>query len=121
MYFLDPEKIKGKLAHIDSPENKRAFFKPGEAEFHTSSKVIEFERLLADILGQPDIKNSLTASVCAIEGCNYKIQQELIHTDPPELAKTLISGSRFVGEMLFPPIPNLIFTRDIGIAINNFI
>lgn len=121
MYFLDPEKIKGKLAHIDSPENKRAFFKPGEAGFHTSSKVIEFERLLADILGQPDIKNSLTASVCAIEGCNYKIQQELIHTDPPELAKTLISGSRFVGEMLFPPIPNLIFTRDIGIAINNFI
>ncbi len=121
MYFLDPEKIKGKLAEIDSPENERAFFNPGKAGFHASSKVIEFEKLLADILAQPDIKNSLTASVCAIEGCNYKIQQELIHTEPLELAKTLISGSRFVGEMLFPPIPNLIFTRDIGIAINNFI
>ena len=121
MYFLDPEKIKGKLNTIDAPENNRAFYKPGKQGFHSSSKVIEFEKLLAEILAQPDIKKTLTASVCALEGCNYKLQQELIDTDPAELAKTLISGSFMDGKMLFPPIPNLIFTRDIGIAINNFI
>lgn len=121
MYFLDPEKIKGKLRSIDSPENKRAFFNPGKPGFHASSKVIEFERLLTDILNQTDIKNTLTASVCALEGCNYKVQQELNNTEPAELAKTLISGSHLDNGMLFPPIPNLIFTRDVGIAINNFI
>ncbi|MGV3508370.1 MAG: arginine deiminase family protein [Sphingobacteriaceae bacterium] len=121
LYFLDPDKIKGKLNSIDAPENKRAFFKPEKADFHSSSKVIEFEKLLADILHQPDIKKSLTAAVCAITGCNYSLQEQLINTYPVELAKTFISGSYKDGEMLFAPIPNLIFTRDIGIAINNFI
>ncbi|MEJ6979284.1 arginine deiminase family protein [Pedobacter sp. P351] len=121
MYFLDPEKIKGKLEDIDLPENKREFFNPGKLGFHASAKVIEFERLLTDILSLDDIKNKLTASVCALEGCNYAVQQDLINTAPVELAKTLISGSHLDGGMLFPPIPNLIFTRDVGIAINNFI
>ncbi|MET0571127.1 MAG: amidinotransferase, partial [Pedobacter agri] len=34
MYFLDPEKIKGKLSHIDSEEGNRNFFKPNHPEFH---------------------------------------------------------------------------------------
>lgn len=121
MYFLDPGRIKGRLEEIDAPQNKRAFYIPGKDGFHSSSKVIEFEKLLADLLEQADIKKTLTASVCALEGCSYKLQQELIDTEPVELAKTLISGSIADGHMIFPPVPNLIFTRDIGIAINNFI
>jgi arginine deiminase len=38
-----------------------------------------------------------------------------------ELAKVFISGTSNEKEMLFPPIPNFIFTRDIGICINEYI
>jgi arginine deiminase len=59
------------------------------------------------------------AAVCAIESCNYRLQLKLIDTEPVELAKIFISGSLSEHEMIFAPIPNLIFSRDIGIAINN--
>jgi arginine deiminase len=120
LYFLDPAKIKGKLKEIDAKENNRDFFKPDNKAFYASDKVIEIQTLLADILEDEDIRNKLTASVCAIESCNYRLQQRLIDTAPVELAKIFISGSLDSNEMIFAPIPNLIFSRDIGIAINNY-
>ncbi len=121
LYFLDPAKIKGRLKEIDAKENKRNFYKPDHADFYTSDKVIEIQTLLADILEDEDIRNKLTASVCAIESCNYRMQQKLTDTDPVELAKIFISGSLDNNEMIFAPIPNLIFSRDIGITINNYL
>src|SRR4249920_280431 len=55
LYFLDAEKIKGKLATIDAKENKRAFYKPEHNNFHKSDKVIELQWLLADILEDSNI------------------------------------------------------------------
>ncbi|KQB98923.1 arginine deiminase family protein [Pedobacter sp. Hv1] len=121
MYFLDPDKIKGKLAEIDSEAAQRMFFKPDSDQFHASENVVELQQLLSDILTDIAIKKKLAASVCAIEGCTYKLQLQLIDTEPKELAKTLISGSLPDGRMIFSPIPNLIFTRDVGTTINNFI
>lgn len=120
MYFLDPDKIKGKLAQIDSDKEDRAFFKPDNEKFHASNRVVEIQSLLADILQETDIRKKLVASVCAIESCTYRLQQKLIDTPPVELAKIFISGSLGNDEMIFAPIPNLIFSRDIGIAINNY-
>ncbi|MFA6083074.1 arginine deiminase family protein [Mucilaginibacter sp.] len=119
MYFLDPDKIKGRLSEIDSPESDRDFFKPDNAGFHNSGKVIEIQSLLSDILQQKDIRKKLVAAVCAIESCTYRLQLQLIETDPVELAKIFISGSLNDDTMIFAPIPNMIFSRDIGIAINN--
>src|ERR1700748_2732088 len=62
LYFLDPDKIKGRLSVIDGPESNRNFFKPGEAGFHNSTKVIEFQTLLTDILGQQNVKEKLVAA-----------------------------------------------------------
>ena len=120
MYFLDPEKIKGKLQQIDAPDSNRSFFKPDNEEFHSSNKVIEIQSLLEDILQETDTRKKLVASVCAIESCNYRLQQKLTDTNPCELAKIIISGSLNTDEMIFAPIPNLIFSRDIGVAINNY-
>jgi arginine deiminase len=120
MYFLDPIKIKGKLKQIDAKENKRAFFKPDNKDFHSSAKVIEIETLLEDILHDANTREKLVASVCAIESCNYRLQVKLNGIEPAELAKVFISGSLTVDEMIFAPIPNLIFSRDIGVAINSY-
>jgi len=121
LYFLDPGKIKGRLKAIDAPENKRAFYKPDNKNFHSSAKVIEIQTLLENILQNADTRKKLVAAVCAIEGCNYRLQHKLIDTKPAELAKIIISGALNDQEMIFAPIPNLIFSRDIGVAINNYL
>lgn len=121
LYFLDPEKIKGKLAEIDHPENKRSFYKPEHNDFYKSDKVIELQWLLSELLENKDIKTKLVSSVCAIEGCTYQIQNELLNYEPTELAKTLISGTSQERQLLFAPIPNFIFTRDIGITIKDHV
>ena len=121
LYFLDPEKIAGKLARIDAEENKRNFYKPEHADFFRSDKVVELQWLLAEILDDLEIRLKLAASVCAIENCSYETQKELLNLAPIQLAKTFITGTLNNDRMLFPPIPNFIFTRDIGIVINEFV
>lgn len=121
MYFLDPEKISGRLKDIDSEQSDRKFFKPDHPDFHNSSTVIEIQTLLSDILKDDSIRKKLSAAVCAIEGCTYKLQLQMVETDPKELAKIFISGSLNDDHMIFAPIPNLIFTRDVGITMNNYI
>src|SRR6185503_39642 len=41
LYFLDPEKIKGRLAELDNSKNKFNFYKPDHEEFFKSEKVVE--------------------------------------------------------------------------------
>lgn len=121
LYFLDPSLIKGKLKMIDTPKNNYNFYKPGKKGFHNSQHVIEIQVLLSDILKDTAIKQTLVASVCAIENCSYKTQEILLKQAAEELAKIFISGTGNNLDMLFPPVPNFIFTRDIGIVINDHI
>lgn len=121
LYFLDPEKIKGRLAAIDAEENKRDFYKPENDAFFKSDKVIELQWLLADILEDEAVKTELVSAVCAIEGCTYMVHKQLAAYTAKELAKTFISGTSKDKQLLFAPIPNFIFTRDIGITINGHV
>src|SRR5579871_2090937 len=121
LYFLDPKKIKGKLKNIDAEKNKRNFYKPDHADFFQSDKVVELQWLLAEILNDHEIKLKLVASVCAIENCSYDTQKDLLALDAISLSKTFINGTINKDKMLFAPIPNFIFTRDIGIVINDHV
>jgi arginine deiminase len=121
LYFLDPVKIKGRLAAVDAIEADRNFYKPESPEFFASDKVIELQWLLAEVLADKDIHAKLVASVSAIEGCTYEIQNELQQYSAAELAKTFISGTSSQKKLLFAPIPNFIFTRDIGITIKDHV
>jgi len=118
LYFLDPEKVKGKLQEIDA-DTSRDFYKPENKNYFRSDKVIEFETLLADILAMPEVRTQLIAAVCAVEECSFGFQKELADMSVIDLAKVLITGTMPNNKMLFPPIPNLIFTRDIGIVVND--
>lgn len=121
LYFLNPEKIKGHLSKIDAPEANRNFYKPEHPDFFASENVVELEWLLAQVLADKDILTKLVASVCAIEGCTYRVQNDLLGYTPAELAKTFISGTSRNKQLLFAPIPNFIFTRDIGITIKDHV
>ena len=121
LYFLDPEKIRGKLSKLDADNSKRNFYKPDHDAFFKSENVVELQWLLAGILEDREIKLKLVASVCAIENCSYDMQEELAGFSSTQLAKVFISGSLTDKKMIFPPIPNFIFTRDIGITVNDHI
>src|SRR5690606_40112127 len=73
------------------------------------------------IHGDPTLTGQLVASVCANETCSYEVQRRLLQYSPTLLARAFISGTYDDNEMIFPPIPNFIFTRDIGIVINEHI
>lgn len=120
LYFLDPEKIKGKIKEIDA-DASRSFFIPDNPAYFNSDKVIDIQKLLAEILEDDTVRTKLIASICAVERCSFRIQQKLKQYSSVELAKILISGSLPDKSMIFAPLPNFIFTRDIGIVINNHI
>lgn len=121
LYFLDIEKVKGKLATIDAPENSRNFYKPEHPDYFNSDKVIDPQYLLSHILDDEKVRMRLLAAICAVERCSYTTQEFLETLSSRELAKTLISGTLPDKSMIFAPIPNFIFTRDIGITINDHI
>ncbi|GAB4014544.1 arginine deiminase family protein [Spirosoma koreense] len=120
LYFLDPDVIRGKVASL-SPGQDRSFFKPGHADYYRSDKVIDIQWLLSDILADESIRTRLIAAICGIERTSFRTQQHLNQYDPAELAKIMISGSLPDLTLLFAPLPNFIFTRDIGIVINDHI
>ncbi|MBD2700989.1 amidinotransferase [Spirosoma sp. BT702] len=120
LYFLDPDKIRGKINSL-SPGSDRAFFKPDNPEYFRSDNVLDIQSLLADILADESIRIRLIAAICGIERTSFQTQQQLNQYDPAELAKIMISGSLPDLTMLFAPLPNFIFTRDIGIIINDHI
>jgi arginine deiminase len=118
LWFLDPERIKGKLSKTNP---NRDFYKPENPRFFGSDKVIELQWLLAQVLENEVLRSKLVASVCAVEGCTWEMQTRLQDYTPVQLAKTFISGTGNDKDMLFAPIPNFIFTRDIGITIKDHI
>lgn len=120
LYFLDPQKIKGRLHEIDA-DHSRSFYIPGTENYFNSDRVVDIQNLLGEILTHDQVRVKLTAAICGIEKCAYHIQEELNTFDAHELAKIFISGSYSDKRMLFAPLPNLIFMRDIGIVINDHI
>ena len=121
LYFLDPNKIQGRLKNIDEISAGREFYKPESTSFFRSENVVELQWLLAEILEDHELLAKLVASVCAIENCSYETQKELQELSSVMLAKIFITGSMPDKRMLFPPIPNFIFTRDIGIVIHDHV
>ena len=59
LYFLDPEKIKGRLSELDDSKNDFNFYKPDHDAFFKSDKVVELQWLLGQILEDREIKLKL--------------------------------------------------------------
>jgi len=121
LYFLDPEKIKGRLKEVDDPAYNRVFYQPGHHHFYRSENVIELQWLLEEVLVDDNLRSQMIAAVCALEGCTHATQQLLCKYSPVELASCLLSGTGNDKSVLFAPIPNFIFTRDIGIVVKDYL
>jgi arginine deiminase len=131
LYYLDREKIDYiKAYQLSAPEDQRyACFIPGKKEYFNSNKVLDTQQLLAHIIRDEQVKMRLVTAICSYEESGFAIQHILEGiTDSALLAKIIISGVlpaelSQTGEVqfIFPPIPNFIFTRDIGIMVKDHI
>jgi len=127
LYFLDPEKI----AYINDFEKKQTHkkqadcFKPGHKDYFNSEHVIDVQFLLSKVLEEDAVRQRILSAVCAWEGCSFATERRLESIDNShELAKALITGWLYsndssASEFIFPPLPNFVFTRDIGIVLND--
>jgi len=116
--FLDQDKIKGRA---EDP----AYQKAARENHFDSNYVLKVEEMLTRILRSEDVKYLLVPSVCALEKLGLRMQKRLLEMEAEQLANTLITGvvHEDNGEevFIFSPVPNLIFTRDIGITIHDHI
>lgn len=94
-------------------------------QFIGAQNVFEFARLLEEVLAQPANKTELIGAVTALESLGCGAAQALRDLPDKELAKALLHGA-IIGnpdsgpssyKNIFPSIPNLLFTRDLGAAI----
>ncbi len=127
LYFLDPEKI----AYVNDFEKKQHHkkqadcFKPGHKDYFNSEMVIDIQFLLAKVLEENAVRQRIISAVCAWEGCSFATEKRLGNIEnSAELAKALITGWLYSqddagSEFIFAPLPNLVFTRDIGIVLND--
>lgn len=131
LYFLDPGKIeyiKKCQANCDEKTRSHCFI-PGKKQYFNSDKVLEVQHLLEQILKDESVKLRLISAVCSYEESSHKTQLQLEAIDDMALlAKILISGilpksasGYQEDQYIFPPVPNFIFTRDIGIMIKDHI
>lgn len=119
LHFLDPEKLRAPQVPLDDPE--RRFFNPCKAEYFNSDRVVDPQKLLSEILYDEHLKAELVAAICAVEFKPYRVREHLMTLSPTALANTFISGVLPDGTMILSPIINFIFTRDVGIVINDHI
>lgn len=126
LYFLDPEKV----AYLKASEKAAGkdgvnhCYEPDNDNYFDSDKVLDTQRLLASILECGETRKRIISAVCAWEGCGLRTERKLESIESPAtLAKVLITGifqtENRCEEFIFQPLPNFIFTRDIGITIND--
>ncbi|MFK7823443.1 MAG: arginine deiminase family protein [Oligoflexales bacterium] len=115
LWFLDPNLAK----KLDSNEEKRMLqLDPYCKEYLNSDKVLDVAHLLSECLHEQNTRHAITHAVCAHERIPLFILDRLELLSPEELCQTLLTGC-FEQKILFPPIPNLLFTRDIGVVLEN--
>jgi arginine deiminase len=131
LYFLDRDKINyiKQYQQTAEPDRKAWCYIPGKKEYFNSDKVLDTQQLLAEIVKDEKVKLRLISAICSYEESSFAIQQKLEQIQNPELlAKVFITGILPAEEngtdedmFIFPPIPNFIFTRDIGIMVKDHI
>ena len=105
------------LNYREASENYRDF----EGSLKRVTNVLYFKDLLADVLKNNEVKETLVASICERENLQY-MTELLCSFDVDKLATALIEGydnKSLKERYIFPPIPNLFFMRDAAFTMYN--
>lgn len=87
-----------------------------------NENVYEFDDLLKEVLVTESQRDEIIDFLFENEDLGLGQFEKLKQIEPQQLASTLISGLHpETQEMIIAPLPNLVFTRDVGCVINDHI
>lgn len=89
--------------------------------FCGTSTTVEIEVLLEQVLENPRVKNALIEEVASFENLTLSQVDSCKTEDAKSLAHLLITGLDKNNMTIIPPLPNLIFTRDLGTVVKEYI
>ncbi|MFN6944519.1 MAG: arginine deiminase family protein [Cytophagaceae bacterium] len=109
------------IVFLPKMQKEHDLFTEAISWFIGTDNVLEVEKLLADVLQKQAVKEQLLTAVACHESINEKALAHLNELSPPQLANALITGIGNKESQFLNPLPNLIFTRDIGVVMNDHI
>ncbi|MCO5233889.1 MAG: hypothetical protein LC105_05795 [Chitinophagales bacterium] len=81
--------------------------------------VIEFEVLLTDILEKKEAREMIFTDLKNHEQINQWVINDISSMNAKELSQLLITGMDSYQNIILDPVPNLVFTRDLGVVIHD--
>lgn len=108
------------IVYLPRMKEEHDIFTNALAHFTGENHLIEVQNLLIDILEIPSVKNDLIHLCAKLEKIPASQVKDLLLLEASDAARLLIIGS-IDKKNLFNPLPNLIFTRDIGVVVNDFL
>ncbi len=111
------------IVHLPHMQQEHDVFTRVLKAFLGEENVLETETLLRETLAANDeTKDWVLESILDYEELPRSFKAMLAELDDAELAKVLITGySPQHDHILFDPIPNFIFTRDIAVVVNDHV
>ena len=94
------------------------------AVLQSVAEVHQFEDLVVDVLAQKDARSQVLDAVSGQCRLSDGDRTTLEGLDPTALMRSLLVGTlggEIDGQELFPPIPNLIFTRDLAAVVGRLV
>jgi arginine deiminase len=108
------------IVYLPKMREEHDVFTQALSIFTGVKNLVDVQDLLTDILEVPEIKKELLDISLKLENQSLSELRKYFPLDAHDIAKLMITGS-IESKTLFNPLPNFIFTRDIGVVINNFL
>jgi arginine deiminase len=111
------------IVYLPRMQEEHEIFSKLLKAFLGEKNVLETEQLLAEALAaDSESKKDMIDKIIDYEELPSSFKQTLSDLSDKELANCLITGY-YANEdhILFDPIPNFIFTRDIAVTVNNYV
>lgn len=92
--------------------------------FLGKDNVLDTYQLLLDNIKENKDNNikKLINYVVDLENCSDEVSELLHNLEAEDLAYALFTGiHKKTGDLILPPLPNYVFTRDIGVVINDYV
>ena len=110
------------IVHLPNMQDEHDVFVQVLNAFLGKENVLEVRDLLAESTREEDSKYEVINKIVDFEELPYSFIPRLANLSPEQLADTLITGYLEPEDrILFDPIPNLLFTRDLAITVKNYV
>ncbi len=110
------------IVHLPNMQDEHDIFKNVLIAFLGKENVLEVRDLLAESTRDEEHKYEVINKITDFEELPYSFIPRLASLSSEQLADTLITGYLEPEDrILFDPIPNLIFTRDIAVTIKDYV